>query len=323
MKAPKFFAIVSFFILTTGSAFGQVPVWTATYPSVSNISALNGVLNVNLTNLPGNVTVYYTVYTVLAGDTPADVKANSSLPPSGAFRGGGSFTYTTRKFRNHNKSVYLRILFQVNQPILSLITVEYAPNIFLPVKAVVFATPACANLNVATSRFEPEECVNKGVTFTLSIPGVDPDPQISGVYKGTTWNINWGDGTADMNYTSTANSDFPSNALRTHPYPSITSCVYTVTLNIQSPAPCSKFFTVKYQVFVHGRDVPTDGDGVLLIQENITGVITTIPVCEGSFTYCYPEGYEYVELSESFTWRSTLASCQKHLGPDNSVAIWY
>ena len=111
---------------------------------------------------------------------------------------------------------------------------------------------------------------------------MDPDPQISGVYKGTTWNINWGDGTADMNFTSTTNSDFPNNALRTHPYPAITNCVYTVTLNIQSPAPCSKFFTVKYQVFVHGRDVPTDGDGVLRIQENITGLITTIPVCEGS-----------------------------------------
>ena len=63
MKAPKFFAIISLFILTTGSAFGQVPVWTATYPSVSNISALNAVVNVNLTNLPGTVTVYYTVYT--------------------------------------------------------------------------------------------------------------------------------------------------------------------------------------------------------------------------------------------------------------------
>ena len=281
MKAPKFFAIVSLLILTTGSAFGQVPVWTATYPSLSNISALNAVLNVNLTNLPGDVTVYFTVYSILAGDTPAGVKAASGNLPSGAFRGGGSFTYTTGN-SGTTISQFFENLFPSKPTNTILITVEYAPNVFLPVKTIVFATPACANLNVATSRFEPVECVNKGVTFTLSIPGVDPDPQISGVYKGTTWDINWGDGTADMLYTSTANSDFPNNALRTHPYPAITSCVYTITLNIQSPAPCSKFFTVKYQVFVHGRDIPGDGDGVLLIQENLTGLTTTIPVCEGS-----------------------------------------
>ncbi|MBM3292717.1 hypothetical protein FJY84_08580 [Candidatus Bathyarchaeota archaeon] len=54
---------------------------------------------------------------------------------------------------------------------------------------------------------------------------VNADPQVSGVYKGTTWKIVWGDGTPDMDYVSTANNDIPSEALRTHLYSSFSSTV--------------------------------------------------------------------------------------------------
>jgi len=266
MKAIRLFTIVSLFFLTTGSTLG-IPIWTATYPKVSNINALNGILQVNLTNLTGNVTVYYTVYNIDTDDTPAGIKTASSMPPSGAFRGGGSFTYALGDAGTTINRLFENLI--PSRPTNTiLVTVEYALDTFLPRNKINFATPACANLSVATSKAQLEECVNKGISFLLDIPGVNPDPQISGVYKGTSWDLDWGDGSAHMIYTSTANGDFPGVASRTHLYPSITNCVYTVTLNITSPAPCSKFFTVSYQAFVHGRDVPTDGDGSLLIVNN-------------------------------------------------------
>ncbi|HUX56309.1 MAG TPA: hypothetical protein VMV77_05005, partial [Bacteroidales bacterium] len=287
VKAIKLFAIVSLFILTIGSTFGQVPVWTATYPSVTNITAVNCNVNANLTNLPGNVTVYYIIWRFPRVSVPADVKAWALSPAScpdypGTMLGGGSITYNLGD-AGTTKSAFFEPLLPGRPTNQANFTVEYGAGLLLPTAAPMFANPNCVDLNVLTSRVVSSECVNQNLTFLLDM-SVNADPQISGVYKGTTWKIVWGDGSADMTYTSLSNSDYPSDALRTHLYSSISDCTYKVELTVNSPAPCSRIFNVSYIVSVHGRDIPADGDGELLIADNTAPAVpvTIIEVCEGN-----------------------------------------
>ena len=275
MKAIKFGAIIAFFFITIGSTFSQVPVWTATYPSVNSITALNGNLKVNLTSLPGNVTVYYTVYTIIAGDTPAGVKASSSLPPSGAFRGGGSFIYATG-----DAGITINRLFEnllPNKPNCTiLVTVEYSPGVFLPVKSVVFATPACPNITPATALTGDERCVNIGAIQTYEIfPS-------AGILKGAQWEIKWGDSSIDT-YMSSANGDVPSPFL-SHQYLRDDSCYYKVTLKINNIGVCSTIGLLSKNEYakVHGRDDAADGLGSQLLVNLADGSPDTIKICAGN-----------------------------------------
>ena len=49
--------------------------------------------------------------------------------------------------------------------------------------------------------------------------------------------------------------------------PNITSCNYVGTWTVQNP--CGKFANASNVFVVHGRDIPTDGDGFLRIEEVI------------------------------------------------------
>ncbi len=84
-------------------------------------------------------------------------------------------------------------------------------------------TVPCPDVYFVNALQQTIKCVNKGATAIFNmIP--DPDPAISGILKGTTWVINWGDGTI-YNYTSTADNDIPSLANRTHTYTSVLQIV--------------------------------------------------------------------------------------------------
>ena len=132
-------------------------------------------------------------------------------------------------------------------------------------------------IGVLTGFTQPVICINQNPVATFEVVILNPDPNVNGILKGTQWTMDWGDGTI-VNYISTADNDIPSLAIRSHTYSTITSCNYVFSNTIRNP--CGQTRAVQYIAVVHGRDIPSDGDGNLRIVDNATGS-ATINVCEG------------------------------------------
>jgi len=107
--------------------------------------------------------------------------------------------------------------------------------------------------------------VNKGATAVFQT--VILDPPTSGILKGTQWFLDW-EMVTTTTYTSTADYNLPPVALRTHTYTTTTSCNYVFSNTIRNP--CGETRSVQYIAVVHGRDIPSDGDGMLRIVNNAT-----------------------------------------------------
>jgi hypothetical protein len=111
------------------------------------------------------------------------------LPASGAFRGGGSFTYALG-----DNGTTINKLFEnltPNRPTNTiLIAVEYALDTFLPRSKINFSTPACATPYFLSGLSQPVVCVNKGAVAYYDI-AVSANPDISGILTKTQWTINW------------------------------------------------------------------------------------------------------------------------------------
>jgi hypothetical protein len=125
----------------------------------------------------------------------------------------------------------------------------------------------------------------------------------TGVLKGTTWTVDWGDGTAVWSYTSTANDDIPG--IQLHTYANLTSCNYVGTWTVQNP--CGKFANASNVFVVHGRDIPLDGDGVLRMEETTTHAADIVYVCEGK--------QHNIKLADISTW-----NCQNPVVPFPLIA---
>src|SRR5664280_1108523 len=229
MKARRLFTLFSLAILSLTESFGQAPNWVPGIPTATPY-AINIVANFGI-DVPGTVYGFLLPFDLGATLTGPQVKGYALAPviidrirDIVRVVSGGNVGITLNELLEND---FLSTPLNPNTVYSIFLVAESSPGSFSSVQKIVVITPACVALNVATSRYAPVECVLKGITFLLDIPGVNPNPQISGVYKGTTWNINWGDVSPDMNYTSTTNGDFPSAALRTHPYSAITNCVYT------------------------------------------------------------------------------------------------
>ncbi|HLP74082.1 MAG TPA: PKD-like domain-containing protein, partial [Bacteroidales bacterium] len=103
---------------------------------------------------------------------------------------------------------------------------------------------------------------------------VPPTP--TGVLKGTTWHVDWGDGSV-WDYTSTADGDIP--AAQMHTFTSVTECAYVGRWVVKNP--CNQFLDGSTVFVVHGRDIPSDGDGRLRMEETTTHSADIVYVCEG------------------------------------------
>jgi hypothetical protein len=94
--SAKIFLRRIFFVLTIAwlssyTLFSQ-GFWAPGYPTVTNISAANGDLNLCLTSLTDTVTVYWAYWRYPANGNPADIKDWSDGPFDGNLLGGGSLT---------------------------------------------------------------------------------------------------------------------------------------------------------------------------------------------------------------------------------------
>jgi hypothetical protein len=135
-----------------------------------------------------------------------------------------------------------------------------------PVK-ILGTTKVCPDITLLTFFGNTGECVNLGAAGMFQASGLGAAP--FGVIAGTTWTIDWGDGTAVWTYTSAVDGAIPP--IQNHTYSNLTTCNYVGTWTVQNP--CGKFLNGSVVFVVHGRDIPTDGDGRLRVEEISTGFL--------------------------------------------------
>jgi PKD repeat protein len=166
-----------------------------------------------------------------------------------------------------------------------------------------FITPPCPKIDILTGFSQPLVCITEKPTARFQV--VLEDPATSGIMKGTEWTIDWGDGTPITNFTSSVDYEIPPLALRQHTYTTVTSCNYVFSSSVRNP--CGETRSVQYVAVVHGRDIPSDGNGVLRIVNNATGN-PVVEVCEGTQTI--------VTLRDNSTW-----NCQSPVLPGGLLAV--
>jgi len=121
------------------------------------------------------------------------------------------------------------------------------------------------------------ECVNLGAQGMFQV--TPQGPMIpTGILAGSTWTVDWGDGSPVWTYTSVADDDLPP--IQLHTFATTTDCAYVGTWTVKNP--CNEFYAARGVFVVHGRDIPSDGDGLLQMQETTTGDVDIVYVCEGS-----------------------------------------
>ncbi len=121
------------------------------------------------------------------------------------------------------------------------------------------------------------ECVNLGAQGMFQVAPLGPMIP-TGILAGSTWTVDWGDGSPIWTYTSSADDDLPPAQI--HNFATTTDCAYIGTWTVKNP--CNEFYAARGVFVVHGRDIPADGDGLLQMQETTTGDVDIVYVCEGS-----------------------------------------
>ena len=120
------------------------------------------------------------------------------------------------------------------------------------------------------------ECVNLGAQGMFQVAPLGMLP--TGILAGSTWTVDWGDGSPIWTYTSTADNDLPPVQL--HSFATTLNCAYVGTWTVKNP--CNEFYAAQGVFVIHGRDIPLDGDGLLQMEETTTGDVDIVYVCEGS-----------------------------------------
>jgi hypothetical protein len=154
----------------------------------------------------------------------------------------------------------------------------------------VITTPSCPSISVGKQLFNNDVCVN-GDGATKIFRTTVSDGVSSGLLKGATWTIDWGDGTpAYIFYTSTATDDGPGDLVPgfgqigdiQHTYTTHSDCYYPIGFTIENPGACAStgIQTSTESPILHGRDTDADGNGEMLLVNDATNSPDTIKVCE-------------------------------------------
>ena len=165
-------------------------------------------------------------------------------------------------------------------------------------------TLPCPKIDILTGFTQPVTCVNKGAIATFQAVLLIRILMVMEYYKGTQWTIDWGDGTIVLILQLLIMICHLSHSGLIL-IPAITDCNYVFSNTIRNP--CGETRAVQYVAVVHGRDIPSDGDGLLQIVDNATGN-TAINVCAGTQTT--------VTLRDNSTW-----NCQNPVLPGGLTAV--
>ncbi|HCI55029.1 MAG TPA: hypothetical protein DFI01_03785, partial [Bacteroidales bacterium] len=296
MKARKFLLLFSISFLTILNSLAQ-PVWTSG-PTITP-QPISVKLDFSI-NRPS-----YVYYFVIPGNYACQVAAQvkwlaTRTLPYGSVVSNDVITYTSGSY---STQIYGELAnFSPNtQYTIEVVAEDQAvPGSFSTVFCQTFSTLPCPKVQLFTYFGNQGECVNTGANGVFQAAHLGAFP--TGVLKGTTWNIDWGDGTT-WSYTSTADDDIPP--LQTHTFTNVSECVYEGTWIVKNP--CNEFLSGRNVFVVHGRDIPDDGDGVLQIVDDATGTPNILYLCEG-------QQYN-VTLRDNSTWNCQSPGVPPPLNP--------
>ena len=260
------------FAFFSGIAVGQVPTWVPTTPSTGTTGPVSIPVNYGI-NMTG--TVYIIVFNYNYGGilTSTGVRNSAIAGPAGSL-------VATAVIPVASINTVLQHIFSGLAPntLHSIYLVAANSSGILqasPVKLLATTAP-CPKIQLFNFFGNLGECVNLGAQgmFQVAPLGVLP----TGILAGSTWTVDWGDGSPIWTYTSSADNDLPPVQL--HNFATTTDCAYVGTWTVKNP--CNEFYAAQGVFVIHGRDIPLDGDGLLQMQETTTGDVDIVYVCEGS-----------------------------------------
>jgi len=269
MKLRTFVTVLSL-AFSFGIAQSQ-PNWSTT-PTITSVGALNVTVNFGI-DVSGTVYIIVFNSNVTTALTSNYVRNNAISGPSGGLVATAVITVTAGQ-ATMTLSQYFDLFNVSRMHAMYLVAANSSGTLQASPVRLGFTTLACPSMKLTTYFGNLGECVNNG---SVGMYSPSPIPTVpTGVLKGTVWTVDWGDGNT-WSYTSTADGDIPS---ATHNFTTITDCNYVGTWTVQNP--CGEFLNGSSVFVVHGREIPTDGDGDIQMQETVTGDVDITYVCEGA-----------------------------------------
>ena len=227
MRAKRLFAMFSLYSLILSSILAQ-PVWNSG-PTLSPFPIHLELLF----NLDRASRVYFCVFPLNYNPFPAPDAAQVKFwsiqtLPFGSISDNGTIIYSGGAVgNNYNQQIYGSTPpVIVNQDYTVFVVAEEISTGIMNTPVRLFChTPICPKIQLFTFFGNLGECVNIGAQgmFQAAPLGLLP----TGVLKGTTWTVDWGDGSPVWNYTSTADNDLPPAQI--HTFTSVTECAYQGT----------------------------------------------------------------------------------------------
>ena len=297
--AIRFLATISFVIFSSASAQGQAPSWVAGTPSIGVVGPATIPVNYGI-NMTG--TVYIIVFNTNVTNvfSGLDVKIRAQGGPLGPrvatavipVTAGqiGLILQTVMNVFNGNTLHTIYIAAESSGGTLQAIAVRMTAT-----------TPPCPKIQLFTFFGNLGECVNLGAQGMYQAAPLGALP--TGILKGTTWTVDWGDGSPVWTYTSTADNDIPPVQL--HNFTNVTECAYQGSWVVKNP--CNEFLAGTNIFVVHGRDIPADGDGLLQVEEISTHSPDIVYVCEGR--------QHNLTLADISTWNCQAPNVPAPLNP--------
>jgi len=256
----------------SGTMMAQLPAWVPTTPSTGATGPTSIPVNYGI-DMTG--TVYIVVFNYNYGGTLTSTGVRNV-----AIAGPGGAVVATAVIPVSSINTILQQVFTgLASNTLHSIYLVAANSLgqlqAAPVKLIATTLP-CPKIQLFNFFGNLGECVNLGAQgmFQVAPLGVLP----TGILAGSTWTVDWGDGSPIWTYTSAADNDLPP--VQIHNFATTTNCAYVGTWTVKNP--CNEFYAAQGVFVVHGRDIPTDGDGLLQMMETTTGDVDIVYVCEGS-----------------------------------------
>lgn len=271
MKGNKFLLSAVIALILSAEAYAQ-PSWFPGTPVINGVNpfSINVDYGINMTG-----TVYITVYNFAYTGTmtSALIRSYALLGPA-----GGRVAVAVLPV---NAADVNKVLSQLFGSLTSSTTYTIfltaadgsgtLQSTFVKLTAV---TPACSSIQLYNYFGKYSECINTGASGIWQVSKLGAIP--TGVYAGTVWTINWGDGTT-WTYTSTADDDLPPAQI--HSFTTLTDCNFVGYWTVQNP--CGEYFNSSSVFVIHGRETPLDGDGIIRMEDVATGAENIVNVCEG------------------------------------------
>ena len=274
-RTIRLLASLLFFFISVEGLFAQ-PNWVPTTPSIGTVGPLTIPINYGIDRV-GTVYVVILNYDNAFNYSPAIIKSEATNAPYPQKVFQAAIPVTAGNINN------------ILQVIVPVVNANRTHTVYIVAEATVgglqavttrisVTTAPCPKIDILTGFTQPVVCINKGTIATFQVVLLNPNPNLNGILKGTQWALDWGDGSPVINFTSSTDNEIPPLALRQHTYTTSTSCNYVFSNSVRNP--CGETRAVQYIAVVHGRDIPSDGDGNLRIVNNATGS-SLIQICEG------------------------------------------